>query len=247
MRGAMQMERRITASAGGAWAEITNSFIARRGVRGIISDMIPFMKSRVWMLALASLVSTASASDVSDVLTEAQRAYLRNDYAAAKEKFEMVRKVDPTNRTAIAYLRLIAVEEQKSGGKVTRNDTEAACRKLIMEKVDLREASLAEALDFLKQKAATVHVRGNREYNPGWHTALDLPNLLTVSEAITRCAIERKESRGGHFREDMPDKDPAFGTFNFVITKGTDGEMQLKRETIPEMPAHLKAAVEENR
>ncbi len=156
MRGAMQMERRITASAGGAVAEITNSFIARRGVRGIISEMIPLMKSLVWMLALASLVSTVSASDVSDVLSEAQRAYLRNDYAAAKEKFEMVRKVDPTNRTAIAYLRLIAVEEQKSGGKVTRNDTEEACRKLIMEKVDLREASLAEALDFLKQKAATL-------------------------------------------------------------------------------------------
>ena len=56
-----------------------------------------------------------------------------------------------------------------------------------------------------------VGVTGNREYNPGWHTALDLHNLLTVSEAITRSALERKESRGGHFREDYPDKDPAFG------------------------------------
>jgi len=118
--------------------------------------MIPLMKSRAWMLALASMICCASASDVSDMLTEAQRAYLRNDYAAAKEKFEMVRRVDPTNRTAVSYLRLIAAEELKSGGKTTRNDTEEACRKLIMEKVDLREASLAEALDFLKQKAATV-------------------------------------------------------------------------------------------
>ena len=114
------------------------------------------MKSHVWMLALASLVSTASASDVSDMLTEAQRAYIRNDHAAAKEKFAMILKVDPTNRTAISYMRVIAAEEQKGGGKVARNETEEACKKLIMEKVDFRDASLAEALDFLKQKAATV-------------------------------------------------------------------------------------------
>ncbi len=122
----------------------------------MIWDMIPLMKSRVWMLSLVSLVSTASASDMSDLLAEAQRAYIRNEYAAAKEKFEMVRKLDPSNRTANAYLRLIIAEEMKSGGKLTRNDTEESCKKLIMEKVDLREASLAEALEFLKQKAATV-------------------------------------------------------------------------------------------
>ena len=63
-------------------------------------------------------------------------------------------------------------------------------------------------------------VKGNREYNPGWHTALDLDNLLTVSEAITRCALERKESRGGHFRDDYPDKDPEFATFNLVRRQG---------------------------
>ena len=67
---------------------------------------------------------------------------------------------------------------------------------------------------------------GHREYNPGWHTAIDLRNLLTVSEAITRSAIERKESRGGHFREDFPDKRPEFATFNIVTARaaeGTDG------------------------
>ena len=118
--------------------------------------MIPLIKSRVWVLALASVLSTAVASDMSDLLADAQRAYIRNDYAAAKEKFEMVRKLDPSNRTANAYLRMIMAEELKSGGKLTRNDTEEACKKLIMEKIDLREASLAEVLDFLKQKAASV-------------------------------------------------------------------------------------------
>lgn len=111
---------------------------------------------------------------------------------------------------------------------------------------DEMETALA-TIQGLKKKAANVAVLGNREYNPGWHTALDLPNLLTVSEAITRCAIERKESRGGHFRDDYPEKDPAFGSFNLLITKGTDGEMQLTRQPIPEMPAHLKEVVEENK
>jgi succinate dehydrogenase / fumarate reductase flavoprotein subunit len=90
-----------------------------------------------------------------------------------------------------------------------------------------------------------VAVRGNREYNPGWHTALDLKNLLTVSEAIARSAIERKESRGGHFRDDHPEKDPAYGSFNFIVQKGDDGEMQVSRAPIPPMPAHLKDVIEE--
>ena len=110
------------------------------------------------------------------------------------------------------------------------------------------QADMEEALSRLqtfKQRAAAVGVGGNREYNPGWHTALDLTNLLTVSEAITRSALERKESRGGHFRDDYPDKDPAYATFNFVTRKGPDGEMQLVREPIPPMPEHLKAVIEE--
>jgi succinate dehydrogenase / fumarate reductase, flavoprotein subunit len=90
-----------------------------------------------------------------------------------------------------------------------------------------------------------VAVHGHREYNPGWHTAIDLRNLLTVSEAITRAAIERKESRGGHFRDDFPGKDAAEGRVSIVIKKGADGSMQVRREPIPEMPAELKQVVEE--
>ncbi len=104
-----------------------------------------------------------------------------------------------------------------------------------------------EGIGRLKQRAAAMGVVGNREYNPGWHTALDLANLLTISEAIARSAIERKESRGGHFREDYPDKDPAYGKVNLAIRKGKDGEMQLSREPIPEMPAELKRIIEEQK
>jgi succinate dehydrogenase / fumarate reductase flavoprotein subunit len=106
------------------------------------------------------------------------------------------------------------------------------------------EAALAE-LESLKERAAKVSVPGNREYNPGWHTALDLRHLLIVSEAITRSALDRKESRGGHFRDDYPDKDPAFATFNNVVRRGPDGSMTLTRETIPPLPAELAAIIEE--
>jgi succinate dehydrogenase / fumarate reductase flavoprotein subunit len=110
------------------------------------------------------------------------------------------------------------------------------------------EPEMKKALDIiagLRERAAKVGVSGNREYNPGWHTALDLPHLLTVSEAIARSAIERRESRGGHFRDDFPEKDGTFATFNHVISKGTDGEMQLSREPLQQMPDNLKAIIEE--
>ena len=102
-----------------------------------------------------------------------------------------------------------------------------------------------EGLQKLRKRGGQVAVPGNREYNPGWHTALDLDNLLTVSEAIARAAVERKESRGAHFREDFPNKDTAAGKFNIVVRKGTDGSMQVRREPLPEMPAELKQIIEE--
>ena len=102
-----------------------------------------------------------------------------------------------------------------------------------------------EGIARLQERAEQVGVGGNREYNPGWHTGLDLENLLTVSEAITRSAIERRESRGGHFREDFPEKDPAGATFNVVIRKGEDGKMRLLRERVATMPTELKRIVEE--
>ncbi len=110
------------------------------------------------------------------------------------------------------------------------------------------EDEMKRALDgvaALRERARRVGVGGNREYNPGWHTALDLDNLLTISQAIAMAAIERKESRGGHFRDDYPDKDTAYGAFNIVLKRGSDGEMQLERRPIPPMPDELKKVIEE--
>jgi succinate dehydrogenase / fumarate reductase, flavoprotein subunit len=112
-----------------------------------------------------------------------------------------------------------------------------------------REEEMKQALGEiakLRERAAKVKADGNRDYNPGWHTALDLGNLLTVAECITRSAIERKESRGGHFRDDFPEKSKDGQTFNLVCRRVGDG-IQVVRVPIPEMPSHLKAAVEENK
>lgn len=104
-----------------------------------------------------------------------------------------------------------------------------------------------EAIDQLKEKAKTVRAPGNRQYNPGWHTALDLNNLLTVSESVARCAVLRKESRGAHTRDDYPDKDETFSGFNFVCRKGPNSEMQVRQEPIPEMPSELKQIIEDHK
>ena len=99
----------------------------------------------------------------------------------------------------------------------------------------------------LKERANRGAVTGNREYNPGWHTTIDLKNLLTVSEAITRAGIERKESRGAQFREDYPEKDDRFSKVNTIISKAPDGSMRIRLEPLPEMPDYLKQVIEENR
>jgi succinate dehydrogenase / fumarate reductase flavoprotein subunit len=106
------------------------------------------------------------------------------------------------------------------------------------------EAALVD-LEELRQRAQKVGVAGHREFNTGWHAALDLRNLLTVSEAIARSALERRESRGGHFREDYPAKDPVYGGFNIVVRKDGTGAMHVERVPLPPMPDELKAIIEE--
>jgi succinate dehydrogenase / fumarate reductase flavoprotein subunit len=110
------------------------------------------------------------------------------------------------------------------------------------------EGPMREGLDEvlkLGARVARVAVGGNRHYNPGWHTALDLPGMLTVAEAITRAALERRESRGAHFREDFPGPDPGEGKVNIVLRRGPSGEMVVRREPIPPLPDELVRIVKE--
>ena len=116
---------------------------------------------------------------------------------------------------------------------------------IVRNEGDMKKA--VDGVQALKVRAAKIAAHGNREYNPGWHTALDLANLLTCAEVIADSALARKESRGGHFREDFPDKEASFATFNHVVRKGAGGRAELRRETIPALRDDLKQVIEENK
>jgi succinate dehydrogenase / fumarate reductase flavoprotein subunit len=114
----------------------------------------------------------------------------------------------------------------------------------IVRRADEMERALQELND-LKERARTVAVTGNREYNGGWHTALDLGNLLTVSELVTRAAIERQESRGAHFRDDYPQKNESTGRCNIVLRRSDSGGVEVKRQPLRDLPLELSQAIEE--
>ena len=113
-----------------------------------------------------------------------------------------------------------------------------------------REEEMERALEGiakLKARAARAGITGNREYNNGWHTALDLNNLLTVSEIVASACIYRKESRGAHFREDYPEKSDQWGQFNLRVQRAEDGSAQVVEVPVKEMPEELKRVIEENK
>ncbi len=187
-----------------------------------LSDLLVFGK-RAGEFAAKYAANTAPAKIPHDQVKAAARASLEPFERAASEK-----------STEGPYQVQHALQEmmQELVGIVRREE-------------EMRRA--LEGIESLKARAKRVSVTGNREYNPGWHTALDLENLLTVSEAITRSALERQESRGGHFRDDYPEKSPDGGTFNTVVARGPDGKMTVRRVPVQPMRDDLKQIIEENK
>src|SRR2546422_493676 len=183
-------------------------------------------------------------NSLSDLLVFGKRA---GEFAAKFAKENSlggidIAKIDTVVREALAPF-------ERSGGEnpyTIQKDLQETMQDLVgivRTETEMREA--LEKIGNFKTRAKKAAVTGNREYNPGWHTALDLKNLLTVSEAITRAALDRKESRGAHFRDDYPKKDDAAGRVTTVIRKGSGGDMQVAREPLPEPPAELTAIIEE--
>jgi succinate dehydrogenase / fumarate reductase flavoprotein subunit len=113
---------------------------------------------------------------------------------------------------------------------------------IVRNETEMRDAYAC--IQSYRERASRLGVSGHREYNGAWHTAIDVKNLLVVSEAITISAIERKESRGGHFREDYPDKVAAFGSINIMIKRGADGQITVSSVPIPPMPEELQKIIE---
>ncbi len=188
-------------------------------------------------------------NSLSDLLVFGKRA---GEFAAGFAKENSLGNIDPPQAEQIesAVREALAPFERRSSESPYQvqkdlQDTMQDLVGIVRNESEMREA-LGKIDDF-KKRAENAAVSGNREYNPGWHTALDLKNLLTVSEAITRAALEREESRGAQFRDDYPDKDEQFSKVNTTILKAEDGSMQVRLEPLPEMPEHLKQVIEENR
>ncbi|UYV12120.1 MAG: fumarate reductase/succinate dehydrogenase flavoprotein subunit [Phycisphaera sp.] len=129
-------------------------------------------------------------------------------------------------------------------------EVQSTLQDMMQDKVGIvrKEGEMAEAVEgiaALSAKAANASVPGNIEYNPGWHTALDLQNLMVVSEAVARCGMDRKESRGAHFREDYPEKDEGHAGHNTIVSRGSDGQMRVERRAIPPMTSELSDIIKE--
>jgi len=172
-------------------------------------------------------------NSLSDLLVFGKRA---GEHAARFAHDHAAGRIDPAQVEAGTRAALAPFDRGKGaaeGPYQVQHDLQEMMQALVG--IVRTEAEMRTALDGLRalaDRAQRVRVDGNREYNPGWHTALDLPNLLTVSEAITRAALERKESRGAQFRDDYPDK-------------SADGQMDVREIAIPEMPEELKQVIKE--
>ena len=172
------------------------------------------------------------------------------EYAAKFAKEHGAGRVNTSELEAMARTALVPFERGAGGEGPYHVQHELQAMMQDLVGIVRREEEMQRALDALKgfrERAGKVGVGGNREYNPGWHTALDLHNLLAISEAIARAAIERKESRGGHFRDDYPEKSREFGSFNIVLRKGANGEMTLTREPIPALRSDLQQIIEDQK
>jgi succinate dehydrogenase / fumarate reductase flavoprotein subunit len=182
-------------------------------------------------------------NSLSDLLVFGRRAGLHAaEYARGVEHSPVV---DTEQVEALAREALDVFDEGGTENPYSIQQDLQECMHILVG-IIRTEDELLKALDelaVLKARAQRVRVEGHRQYNPGWHLALDLAPLLTVSEAITRAAIERKESRGGHTRDDYPKPDPELAKVN-VVLRQTNGEMSLAVEPLPQIPDDLRQLLE---
>jgi succinate dehydrogenase / fumarate reductase flavoprotein subunit len=180
-------------------------------------------------------------NSLSDLLVFGQRTGAAA--AAAARRRQDLPYVDPV-LVRDAARELAAPLEQGSGEDpyALQRDLQDVMQRLVgifRVEADLQEATTELAK--LKARYPAVAVRGGRIFNPGWNLVFELRNLLVVSEAITRSALQRTESRGAHSRIDHPETDQErWGGRNSVVRRKADGTMDVTTTTLPEMPDELR-------
>jgi succinate dehydrogenase / fumarate reductase flavoprotein subunit len=188
-------------------------------------------------------------NSLSDLLVFGKRA---GEYAAEFAKGNGLGAIDDAEIGRIEKECLAPLDRAAEGGAKGEGpfQIQHELQDLMQSKVGIvrNRAEMQEAVDAIRklnEKASVAQAPGNREYNGGWHTALDLHNLLVISEAIARAGLEREESRGAHFREDFPGKSEEFGKCNIVLRKGPDGTMVVSRDPLKPMTEEQRQIVEE--
>ena len=185
-------------------------------------------------------------NSLSDLLVFGKRA---GKFAAEYAKNSQLATIDESQieQAAISTLSPFSDTSATDGENpyLIQYDLQDTMQSLVgIVRTDNEMTKALDKIQELRDRANKVIVSGNREYNPGWHTALDLENLLTVAEAVTRAALKRKESRGAHFREDFDSKDKELGNVNFVVEKSTDGGVNVTSEAITQIRVDLKEIIE---
>jgi succinate dehydrogenase / fumarate reductase flavoprotein subunit len=184
-------------------------------------------------------------NSLSDLVVFGRRA---GRFAAEFAKSNKAAAVDEQQLQAIASAALAPFDRGLSGENPyqIQYDLQDAMQDLVgIVRTENEMQQALESVSQLRARADRVGITGNRQYNNGWHTAMDLDSLLVVSEAVTRAALLRKESRGAQFREDFPSKDAEWGRHNIVVRRSTDGGMQVENRPLAPIPDELKAVIEE--
>lgn len=183
-------------------------------------------------------------NSLSDLLVFGKRA---GQFAAEFAKANGAAVIDDTQLQAIAKAALQPFERSTSAENPyqIQSDLQECMQDLVG--IVRSEDEMLRALEMiceLRRRAAQTGIGGNRQFNNGWHTAMDLTSMLTVSEAVTRAALLRKESRGAQFREDFPNKDVEWGRHNIIVRHGANGEMLVEKRPIQPIPDELKNIIE---
>jgi succinate dehydrogenase / fumarate reductase flavoprotein subunit len=186
-------------------------------------------------------------NSLSDLLVFGKRA---GEYAAKYAKDTPPVKINESQVSDIAKWALAPFERETLSGSGNPFQLQAQLQEHMQELVGIvrTENEITQAIDIIqkiKEQSDKASCGGNRGYNPGWHTALELTHMLTVAEAIARAAKERKESRGGHFREDFPEKKDEFGKINIAIRKNANGDMDVTKVSKTPLREDLQAIINE--
>jgi succinate dehydrogenase / fumarate reductase flavoprotein subunit len=184
-------------------------------------------------------------NSLSDLLVFGKRA---GEFAAKFALENGVVAVDTGQLNAVIEQALIPFERESKGENPfqIQNDLQEVMQKLVgIVRTDRELQEATVEIRKLKERCERVGCTGNRGYNPGWHTALELKHMLTVAEAIALAARERKESRGGHFREDYPEKSGEFGKVNISIKQNQAREMEIRQVPKPSIREDLKRLIDE--